>query len=627
MKAFLEELKRRNVVRVGGIYLVAGWVLMQAAALLENALSMPVWFDTIIVSLILLGFPVVLLFAWLFEVTPEGLRRTPAVDTPEDQAFAAATRRRLDRALIAGIVLAVAVVAADRLLPRATAPASVTATEGAAAWLGASQATAPPKVQRTAFFGFTTTTSDPVVKAMADAATDETFQGMSAIQIETTARTETLGTPPDQRLGRAEKLGALYALSGEVRSDGNRINIAVRLEDVPARSTLWEENVNGDAAETVSLPVRVAAKATDVVSCLARFRASLPRDDHSLLLLMAKVCSELRRVDTDKIPAVRELARKAPQSAIIQASFAHAASLAFSLAPDATGRALLDDAKVALKRAEKLDPMGLYVHMARGYVAQAERVSLIEQKTILDLGLTVSPSTNSDVFPYSMLNFQYAVHLYSIGRTKDSELYIRASTGTDPYGPYKHALAARLLAERGKTSEAEQRFDQTFARLPTAQVWEMWLTSAVFFGAGDPDMILSSIPAIVSGDTAACWRDIAAGVKSSVEAVHLQGAARATRCAENGLITVASAIPPLASAGELDDAFGLAERLVPTSFLGETAVLFWPQTRSMRVDPRFLQLVEKLGLMDYWRTSKTQPDVCETDAAPFCVALKVPANP
>ena len=45
LKAFLDELKRRNVIRVGGIYLVAGWILMQAAALLEDALSMPAWFD------------------------------------------------------------------------------------------------------------------------------------------------------------------------------------------------------------------------------------------------------------------------------------------------------------------------------------------------------------------------------------------------------------------------------------------------------------------------------------------------------------------------------------------------------------------------------------------------------
>ena len=492
--------------------------------------------------------------------------------------------------------------------------------------LSANQA-APPQHQRTAFFGFAAGDSDPAIVKLAAAATDETIQGISAIQIETVARTETLGTPPGQRLRQAEKLGALYALSGDVRSDGNRINVAMRLEDVPTRTTLWEENINGDVAETISFPVRVAAKATDVVSCLARFRASLQRDDRSLLPLMAKVCSELRRVDTDKIPAVRELARKAPQSAIIQASFAHAASLAYGLAPDATGRALLDDAEEALKRAEKLDPQGLYVHMARGYVAQAERVPLIRQRTILDLGLAIRPSTGTDVFPFSMLNFQYAAHLYSIGRTKDSELYIRASTGTDPYGPYKHALAARLLAERGKTSEAEQRFEQTFARLPTAQVWEMWLTSAIFFGAGDPDMILSSPPAIVSGDAAACWRDIAAGLKSKMEAARLQGAGRASQCAEDGLIQVASAIPPLASAGSRDDAFRLAGRLVPTSFLGETAVLFWPQTRAMRADPLFLPLVEKLGLMEYWRTTKSQPDVCETEDVSFCRELKAATKP
>ncbi len=57
------------------------------------------------------------------------------------------------------------------------------------------------------------------------------------------------------------------------------------------------------------------------------------------------------------------------------------------------------------------------------------------------------------------------------------------------------------------------------------------------------------------------------------------------------------------------------------------AALFWPPTRAMRADPRFLPLVEKLGLMEYWRATKSQPDVCETEDVPFCRELKAATKP
>ena len=78
MNNFFQELRRRNVVRVGGVYVVVGWVLVQIATTLEESIGLPAWFDGLIVALLLIGLPVALIFAWAFELTPDGVVRTVA---------------------------------------------------------------------------------------------------------------------------------------------------------------------------------------------------------------------------------------------------------------------------------------------------------------------------------------------------------------------------------------------------------------------------------------------------------------------------------------------------------------------------------------------------------------------
>jgi hypothetical protein len=83
MDKFFKELRRRNVVRVAGVYAVAGWVLVQIATTLEDSMNLPAWFDGLVVALLIIGLPVALILAWAFELTPDGVVRTE--DVPEGQ--------------------------------------------------------------------------------------------------------------------------------------------------------------------------------------------------------------------------------------------------------------------------------------------------------------------------------------------------------------------------------------------------------------------------------------------------------------------------------------------------------------------------------------------------------------
>ncbi len=95
---FLAELKRRNVIRMAGLYLVGAWLIVQVADTLLPVFEAPEWVMKVLVGLLALGFVPTLIFSWVFELTPEGLKRENEID--RSQSISDVTARRLDIAVI-----------------------------------------------------------------------------------------------------------------------------------------------------------------------------------------------------------------------------------------------------------------------------------------------------------------------------------------------------------------------------------------------------------------------------------------------------------------------------------------------------------------------------------------------
>ena len=104
-EGFLAELKRRNVFRVGITYIVAGWLMLQLGEILFQFLAVPDWAGKLLVALLALGFPFALLLAWVFELTPDGIKVTPSEGTPY---------RKLNYAIVIILAIAVLIYAVDR---------------------------------------------------------------------------------------------------------------------------------------------------------------------------------------------------------------------------------------------------------------------------------------------------------------------------------------------------------------------------------------------------------------------------------------------------------------------------------------------------------------------------------
>ena len=117
-ESFFGELKRRNVIRIAGLYLVGAWLLTQVASTLLPAFDVPSWALRALIVTLAIGFIPALIFSWVFELTPEGLKREEGV--VREQTITLRTGRRMDRMIIVVLVLALGYFAFDKfaLAPR-----------------------------------------------------------------------------------------------------------------------------------------------------------------------------------------------------------------------------------------------------------------------------------------------------------------------------------------------------------------------------------------------------------------------------------------------------------------------------------------------------------------------------
>src|SRR5438552_16657730 len=125
MKEFFAELKRRNVYKVAVAYAVVAWLLIQAASILFPTYDAPAWVMKVFVAIIALGFPIALVIAWAFEMTPEGMKRTENVSP--DEKIPHWSKRKFAALIVTVAMLAAGLLCYQVIRSRPPAPASTAA--------------------------------------------------------------------------------------------------------------------------------------------------------------------------------------------------------------------------------------------------------------------------------------------------------------------------------------------------------------------------------------------------------------------------------------------------------------------------------------------------------------------
>ena len=232
-----KELRRRNVFRVAGVYAVVGWLLMQVAIALESSLSLPDWFDGVVVSLLLIGFPVAVLLAWAFEMTPDGVQRTEVGAAGDSTAGYAA--RKLDVALVVSLLLLGAVVLGDRVLPRAEAPPNAVVAETPAAQGGISAA--GDSIAVLPFEDFSPSADQGY---FASGIAEELLNVLAKVDgLRVASRTSAFSfAGKDVSVSEiAKALGVDKVLEGSIRKAGSTLRITAQLIDASTDVHLWSE--------------------------------------------------------------------------------------------------------------------------------------------------------------------------------------------------------------------------------------------------------------------------------------------------------------------------------------------------------------------------------------------------
>ncbi|MDJ0655808.1 MAG: hypothetical protein QNJ40_16705 [Xanthomonadales bacterium] len=278
--SFFEELKRRNVFRVGIAYIVTGWVVLQAADFALDLIAAPNWVIQVFVLAVAIGLPIALFFAWAYELTPEGLKKESEVD--REQSITPQTGRKLDRWIIGVLAVLIVILGVERFFfagqqaPTEATPVVASVTEKSIAVLP-----------------FADLSQNQDQGWFADGLAEEILNALVRVpDLSVAARTSSFqfkGVNEDIP-SIAEKLGVAHVLEGSVRSAGNRIRVTAQLIRASDGFHLWSENYDRDVSDMISIQ-------EDLAQNIARaLETSL---DPAAL-------AEMARVGTDSIEAYQE---------------------------------------------------------------------------------------------------------------------------------------------------------------------------------------------------------------------------------------------------------------------------------------------------------------------------------
>ena len=257
MASLWGELRRRNVFRVAVVYAIVAWLLIEMTATIFPALKLPEWTVTFVTALVLISCPIILIGAWAFEITPDGMKRTREV--PLEHSITHITGRKFDFAIIGLLTIAVVFLVVDNYV-LVGEPAPVVSEK------------AKPATQRVeksiAVLPFVNMSDDPGNEYFSDGLSEEILNLLTKIPaLKVIARTSSFsfkGQNEDVR-NIGEALGVKTVLEGSVRKSGDRVRITAQLIDVSDGAHIWSETYNRTLTDIFAVQDDVAAAIIDAL--------------------------------------------------------------------------------------------------------------------------------------------------------------------------------------------------------------------------------------------------------------------------------------------------------------------------------------------------------------------------
>jgi Predicted integral membrane protein len=291
---FFAELKRRNVYKVAVTYAVVGWLLVQIATQVFPIFEIPNWALRLIVLAIIIGFPIALVIAWAFEVTPEGIKRTEDVAATEEHSHGGAWIY----IVLVGLALSVGLFFLGRYtVSRKTIDS----------------AELPAK--SIAVLPFENLSEEKANAYFAEGIQDEILTKLATVRdLKVISRTSTAKyqSKPDNLKAVANELGVATLLEGAVQKSGDKVRVNVQLIDARTDSHLWAKTFDRDFKDVFAVESEVAQEITDTLkaklsSSESHELASVPTQDPQAYDLFLQAGYQLRAAES--VPLAETYAR------------------------------------------------------------------------------------------------------------------------------------------------------------------------------------------------------------------------------------------------------------------------------------------------------------------------------
>ena len=469
MSGFFAELKRRNVIRMAGLYLIGAWLLVQVASTLFPAFGVPGWALRALVIVLALGFIPAVVFAWVFEMTPDGLKRDDEV--PPDKSVAPQTAQRMNRMIIAVLALAILYFGLDKLvLVPQRAAAQAASVQAAGATGTAAKQSSPADNRSIAVLPFVNMSSDKANAYFSDGLAETLLDMLAQVStLKVTARTSSFAfrdkTMDVREIGK--RLNVAHVLEGSVQKSGDKVRITAQLIRASDGVHMWSKRYDRQLTDVFRIQDEIA---TEVVDSLKVVMASADRDR-----LTQKRTDNLQAYDhylKGRVLA-RDPARANLLGAVAQFEQAIALDPGFAAPYGSIAQAwiaLADYGGVpnneAFPRAEKaawraldIDPQSAEALTAMALV----RDTLHNDDAGASAGFEAALRANPSYVPAYNL---YANVLRDRGETRRTLDIQKRAAELDPLSTYMKARVANKLLFLGKFDEAGRAIDTMLAAEP-----------------------------------------------------------------------------------------------------------------------------------------------------------------
>ncbi len=440
-KNFFAELKRRNVYKVAIAYAVVAWLLMQIATQVFPFLEIPNWAIRLVIMLIVIGFPIALVIAWAFELTPEGLKRTESADElPKKSARS--------RAWIYVVVIAGAISASLFFLGRYTSSKQ----SGGAELPDKSIAVLP----------FENLSHDPDNAYFADGIQEEILARLAKIaDLKVISRTSTqhYKSSPDNLPQIAKRLRVANILEGSVQKSADKVRVNVELIRAATDTHLWADTFDRKLTDVFAVESEVATKIAETLQAkLTGFEqhaiAVRPTENSEAYQLYLKgryFRNKLTPEGFEKaIEYFQQAIEKDPAYALAYAGLSDIyGNLGFyGLLPP---REMWPKAKAAALKALEVDDNLVEAHVALGWVSFTYDWDWTAAEKHFERALALNPASRATYYPW------YSYYLGILGRSDEAVAEAKRALDRDPVSPVmNNNLAEQLLLARRFDEAIEQ---------------------------------------------------------------------------------------------------------------------------------------------------------------------------